>query len=39
MKGDVTTQRRWEAYDKLATFVVYAVTMVLGVQAIGLEGE
>jgi hypothetical protein len=39
MKGDVTTQRRWEAYDKLGTFVVYVMTFVLGVQAIGLEGE
>jgi hypothetical protein len=39
MKGDVTTQRRWEAYDKLGTFVIYAITFVLGIQALGLESE
>lgn len=38
MAGDVTTQRRWEAYDKLGTFIIYAVTFVLGIQALGLEG-
>ncbi len=38
MAGDVTSQRRWEAYDKLGTFVIYAVTFVLGIQALGLEG-
>ncbi len=38
MNGDVTAQRRWEAYDKLGTFVIYAITFVLGIQALGLEG-
>lgn len=38
MAGDITSQRRWEAYDKLGTFVIYAVTFVLGIQALGLEG-
>lgn len=38
MKGDVTTQRRWEAYDKLGTFVIYVMSFVLGIQSIGLEG-
>lgn len=37
MKGDVTTQRRWEAYDKLGTFVIYVMSFVLGIQALGLE--
>lgn len=39
MNGDVTAQRRWEAYDKLGTFVIYSITLVLGIQALGLEGE
>lgn len=39
MKGDMTQQRRWEAYDKLGAFVIYALTFVLGIQAIGLESE
>ena len=39
MKGDVTVQRRWEAYDKLGSFVVYVVSFVLTIQAIGLESE
>eukprot|EP00198_Chlamydomonas_reinhardtii_P010846 XP_001700183.1 predicted protein [Chlamydomonas reinhardtii] len=38
MNGDVTAQRRWEAYDKLGTFVIYTITFVLGIQALGLEG-
>eukprot|EP00195_Chlamydomonas_chlamydogama_P016583 CAMPEP_0202913296 /NCGR_PEP_ID=MMETSP1392-20130828/60112_1 /ASSEMBLY_ACC=CAM_ASM_000868 /TAXON_ID=225041 /ORGANISM="Chlamydomonas chlamydogama, Strain SAG 11-48b" /LENGTH=714 /DNA_ID=CAMNT_0049604509 /DNA_START=272 /DNA_END=2416 /DNA_ORIENTATION=- len=37
MKGDITAQRRWEAYDKLGTFVIYVMSFVLGIQAIGLE--
>ncbi|GAX82316.1 hypothetical protein CEUSTIGMA_g9745.t1 [Chlamydomonas eustigma] len=37
MKGDLTQQRRWEAYDKLGAFVIYVLTFVLGIQAIGLE--
>ncbi|KAL6751057.1 Mechanosensitive ion channel-domain-containing protein [Haematococcus lacustris] len=37
VKGDVTLQRRWEAYDKLGTFVIYVMSFVLGIQAIGLE--
>ncbi|GFR48179.1 hypothetical protein Agub_g10027 [Astrephomene gubernaculifera] len=37
MNGDVTAQRRWEAYDKLGTFVIYTITFVLGIQALGLE--
>lgn len=39
MKGDLTSQRRWEAYDKLGTFIIYVMSFVLGIQAIGLEGE
>lgn len=39
MKGDVTVQRRWEAYDKLGSFVVYVVSFVLTIQAIGLESK
>ncbi len=39
MKGDTTQQRRWEAYDKLGTFIIYALSFVLAIQAIGLEGE
>ncbi len=39
MQGDITTQRRWEAYDKLGTFVIYVMSFVLGIQALGLEGE
>jgi hypothetical protein len=38
MKGDITAQRRWEAYDKLGTFVIYVMSAVLGIQALGLEG-
>ncbi|GIL65671.1 hypothetical protein Vafri_19341 [Volvox africanus] len=37
MNGDVTAQRRWEAYDKLGTFIIYTITFVLGIQALGLE--
>jgi len=32
MQGDVTSQRRWEAYDKLASFAIYAVSIVVGIQ-------
>lgn len=32
MQGDVTSQRRWEAYDKLGTFGIYAVSVVLVIQ-------
>ena len=39
MKGDLTQQRRWEAYDKLGAFVIYVLTFVLGIQAMGLDGE
>jgi hypothetical protein len=39
MKGDATSQRRWEAYDKLGTFVIFVMSIVLGIQAMGLEGE
>jgi hypothetical protein len=37
MQGNVTSQRRWEAYDKLGTFAIYALTIVLTIQALGLE--
>jgi len=37
MKGDATSQRRWEAYDKLGTFVIFVMSIVLGIQAMGLE--
>ncbi len=37
MQGDVTSQRRWEAYDKLGTFAIYTVSIVMGIQALGLE--
>jgi hypothetical protein len=37
MQGDVTSQRRWEAYDKLGTFGIYALSVVVGIQALGLE--
>ena len=39
MNGDVTSQRRWEAYDKLGTFAVYAMAFIFVVQAVGLEGR
>jgi hypothetical protein len=32
MTGDVTSQRRWEAYDKLGTFGIYAIGIVLAIQ-------
>jgi hypothetical protein len=32
MQGDVTSQRRWEAYDKLGTFGIYAIGIVLAIQ-------
>lgn len=38
MKGDATSQRRWEAYDKLGTFLIFVITIVLTIQALGLEG-
>lgn len=28
---------RWEAYDRLGTFVIYVMSFVLAIQAIGLE--
>ncbi|WIA23363.1 hypothetical protein OEZ85_000126 [Tetradesmus obliquus] len=37
MQGDITSQRRWEAYDKLGTFGIYAIGIVLAIQALGLE--
>jgi len=37
MKGDVTSQRRWEAYDKMGSFIIYVMSFVLGIQSIGLE--
>lgn len=37
MQGNITSQRRWEAYDKLGTFAIYTVGTVLGIQALGLE--
>lgn len=35
MQGDITSQRRWEAYDKLGTFAIYAVSVVVGIQVRG----
>jgi len=32
MQGNVTSQRRWEAYDKLGTFAIYALTIFLTIQ-------
>jgi hypothetical protein len=32
MQGNVTSQRRWEAYDKLGTFAIYAITFVMSIQ-------
>jgi hypothetical protein len=32
MQGNVTTQRRWEAYDKLGTFAIYVFTIFLSIQ-------
>jgi hypothetical protein len=32
MQGDVTSQRRWEAYDKLGTFAIYVVGTILVIQ-------
>jgi len=32
MQGNVTTQRRWEAYDKLGTFAIYAFTIFFSIQ-------
>lgn len=32
MQGDVTSQRRWEAYDKLGTFATYVITVILSIQ-------
>ncbi|KAF6255019.1 Mechanosensitive ion channel-domain-containing protein [Scenedesmus sp. NREL 46B-D3] len=37
LQGDITSQRRWEAYDKLGTFGIYAIGLVLAIQALGLE--
>lgn len=37
LKGDVTSQRRWEAYDKLGSFAIYLLSFILGIQALGLE--
>ncbi|KAI8470017.1 MAG: Mechanosensitive ion channel-domain-containing protein [Monoraphidium minutum] len=33
MQGNVTSQRRWEAYDKLGTFAIYTLTIILSIQA------
>jgi MscS family membrane protein len=35
MQGDVTSQRRWEAYDKLGTFATYVITVILSIQVGG----
>ncbi len=32
MQGDVTSQRRWEAYDKLGTFAIYVIGTILVIQ-------
>ncbi|GBF96207.1 small conductance mechanosensitive ion channel [Raphidocelis subcapitata] len=37
MQGNPTSQRRWEAYDKLATFGIYTLTIFFSIQALGLE--
>jgi MscS family membrane protein len=39
MQGDVTSQRRWEAYDKLGPFATYGVTVVLSIQVGGRGGK
>lgn len=38
MQGDVTSQRRWEAYDKLGTFAIYVVSFILVIQ-VGRLGD
>eukprot|EP00798_Chlamydomonas_sp_ICE-L_P011468 gene11468-34184_t len=37
MEGDATTQRKWEAYDKLGSTLITLISFSLGVQALGLE--
>lgn len=32
MQGDITSQRRWEAYDKLGTFGIYVMGVILVIQ-------
>lgn len=32
MQGNVTRQRRWEAYEKLGTFGIYTITFFLSIQ-------
>jgi hypothetical protein len=39
MQGNVTSQRRWEAYDKLGTFAIYTFTIFLSIQVGGRWGE
>jgi hypothetical protein len=36
MQGNITSQRRWEAYDKLGTFAIYVFTIFLSIQVQGL---
>jgi hypothetical protein len=39
LKGDLTKQRRVEAVDKLLSVMTLLVSLVFGLQAIGLDGE
>lgn len=37
MQGDVTSQRRWEAYDKLGTFFIYVIGTIMVIQVGGCD--
>lgn len=39
LKGDLTKQRRVEAVDKLLSVMTLLVSLVFGLQAIGLDGD
>lgn len=39
LKGDLTKQRRVEAVDKLLSVMTLLVSLVFGLQAIGLDGK
>ena len=39
LKGDLTKQRRVEAVDKLLSVMTLLVSLIFGLQALGLDGE
>lgn len=39
MSGDMTTQRQWDGYEKIFSFLIYVTTFCLVIQAAGLERE